>query len=132
MRKISVKKYAISLYEIVKEGKVGISQTIDNFVKLLIKNNDLSRVDKIIEAFDEYAKEQEGMIEVEAKTARVLDKKDRESIVENLEKTLNKKVSLKEEQDKELIGGIVLKYKDTVVDGSIKKKLESLNNQLIK
>jgi F-type H+-transporting ATPase subunit delta len=132
MRKISAKKYAISLYEAtlgVKEP--GLPVMMDNFVKLLIKNNAFSQAPKIMVAFDEYAKEKEGILDVEARSAKPLAQTEKEKVIHHLQTALNKKIHLKEIVDHKLIGGIVLHYQDTVIDGSIKKRLEVLKENLI-
>ena len=132
MRKISAKKYAVSLYETVrgvKEDQLPI--ILENFIKLLIKNNDLSKANKVINAFNDYAKEKEGILDVEVKTAKPLENVDKDKIIEYLQKSFNKKIILDEKTDKKLIGGVVLSYKDTVIDGSIKKRLEILKESLM-
>lgn len=132
MRRISPKKYAISLYEAtlgVKEP--GLPAMMDNFVKLLIKNNALSQSSKIMAAFDDYAKEREGIMDVEAKSAKPLNQMEKERVTHHLQTALNKKIHLKEIVDHKLIGGIVLHYRDTVIDGSIQRRLQVLRENLI-
>jgi len=129
MRKISPKKYAISLYEAtlgIKESELPLM--MDNFVKLLIKNNALSQAPKIMAAFDEYAKGREGILDVEAKSAKPLAQAEKESIIHHLQAALNKKIHLKEKVEPELIGGVVLSYQDTVIDGSIRRRLHVLKD----
>lgn len=132
MRKISAKKYAISLYEAtlgVKEPE--LPGMMDNFVKLLIKNNAFSQAPKIMAAFDEYAKGREGILDVEARSAKPLNQTEKERVIHHLQTALNKKIHLKEIVDHKLIGGIVLHYQDTVIDGSIKRRLQVLKDNLI-
>jgi len=132
MRKISAKKYAISLYEAtlgVKEPE--LPARMDNFVKLLIKNNALSQAPKIMAAFDEYAKEREGILDVEVKSAKLLAQAEKEKVIHHLQTALNKKIHLKEIVDHKLIGGIVLYYQDNVIDGSIQRRLRVLRDNLI-
>ncbi|MFA6098229.1 MAG: ATP synthase F1 subunit delta [Patescibacteria group bacterium] len=131
MSKISPKKYAVSLYEAIKAvPKEKTGAMLGNFIKLLAKNNDLSQADKIIRAYNEYANLSENVLELSIISVEKIDENLKNNIVSHLGKTFNKKIELHEKIDKSLIGGAVLKYGDTVVDGSIKKRLATLKQTL--
>ena len=131
MKKISAKKYAISLYE-ATEGfsKKQLSEVISNFVKILIKNNDIKLTNKISEEFDKYFNLQKGIEKVEISTAKELTEVEKKEILKRLESQLNKKVELEEEVDPSLIGGLKIKYGDKLIDGSIKTKLSLLRSKI--
>jgi len=131
MRKISPKKYAISLYESLQGiEKREIPEVIKSFVALLARNKDLKKADKIVKAFRDYINEQERILEVLAISAEPLDSQFKEEIIDYLESSLNKEIELKEQTDKNLVGGVILKYGDVVVDGSVKKRIELLADSL--
>lgn len=132
--KITTKQYAESLYQSVQNKKDSqIKSAIENFVKLLISNNDMAKADKIIGQFEKIWNREEGIVEAEAVSARELDKK--------IVKLLNgyiiqlsgaSKVLLKQKIDKNVLGGVVIKYEDKILDGSLKTKLEALKINMIK
>jgi len=131
MKKISPRKYAISLYESLKDvEKDKMPEVIKSFVALLVRNKDLKKADKIIKAFRQYLCEQENILEVSVVAAKPLDDFVKQNIVNQLKSSLNKKIELKEKQDASLIGGAVLKYGDVVVDGSVKRRIELLAESL--
>lgn len=131
MRKTTPKKYAISLYESLKDAeKDKITGILKSFIFLLVKNKQLAKADKIIEAFKRYANEQEGLLELSLFSAEKLDACLKDQIIEYLEQSLNKKIEAKDYTDKNLIGGIVLKYGDKVIDGSVKRRIELLAKTL--
>ena len=133
MRKINAKKYAISLYEVTQTAsRTDISDIVKSFVKLLIQHKRLSQAEKIIRAFSRYADEQENTIEVSVTTVDKMSDQQRQNLKKDLEKELNKKVMLNESVDPALLGGAVLRYGDTVVDGSVKQQLSLLAQALIK
>lgn len=125
MKKITPKQYAISLYEILKEAK-DPSVVIKNFVRLLVKNNDLRQADRILDYFEKYRNEQKGKVAVEVTTARKLSSEELQRIGDYFKKSLKKEIELKVHQDKSLIGGVVLKFNDTLLDGGIKSQLLNL------
>jgi len=131
MRKITPKKYAISLYESLKDvPKDQMTIIIKSFMAVLIRNKDLKKANKIIKTFREYYNQSEGIQEVQISTAGTLDDQVKSKILKLLTSIMNKKIELRETVDKDLMGGMVLKYGDNVVDGSIKKRIELLAESL--
>jgi F-type H+-transporting ATPase subunit delta len=131
MRKITPKKYAKALYESL-EGKnqAEIASTITSFVQVLVRNKSISKSDKVISAFHDYLNEQEGVQAVSVYSVKTLDQDERNEIKSGLKKALNKEIELIEHIDSKLMGGVILKYGDVIVDGSVKKKIESLANTI--
>ncbi|MCH7492189.1 ATP synthase F1 subunit delta [Patescibacteria group bacterium] len=133
MRKITPKKYAISLYEVTQNAsRDAIGESVKNFIKLLVQHKRLSQAEKVIKAFSKYADEQENILEVSVTTVDKMADKQRRSLIKELEKHFSKKIVLIELIDKALLGGIVLHYGDTVADGSVKQRLSLLAQSLTK
>lgn len=131
MRKITAKKYAAGLYEALKDVEKGkMPKMINTFVVLLAKNKCLSKSDKIIEAFKQYTNEQEGIREVNIFSAQKFESRQKEEMLKSLHQALKKKIELKEYVDRSLLGGMVVKYGDKVIDGSIKKRIALLAHNL--
>ena len=126
--KITPKQYAISLYESTKDvDDALIGKRIDSFVNILKKNNDLSLANKIIEYYYKHHRKEENISKIEITSN---DKLDSET-VNNIIKRFNKQVEVEEKIDRSLIGGIILKIdNDTLIDGSVKRKLENLKKEL--
>ncbi len=133
-KKITPKQYAIALYDVlsgVEKDKVDFF--LKNFLKTLEKNNDLVLLDKILKEFEKTYNEKKGILKVKVVSAFDLDKEALEEIKEKIKNLLKKKeVVLETEIDKSILGGLVLKYEDTVVDGSLKRRLALLKNVLSK
>lgn len=128
-KKIIPKQYAVLLYEITKDlRKTGIKEKISEFVRFLATNNHLNLVDKIIGEFKAYTKKQERIQEVELISARPVGIKIRQRLINILNG--KNKIELKEKIDPGLLGGIVIKIGDTMIDGSIKRRLNILSDKL--
>ncbi|MDD5040129.1 MAG: ATP synthase F1 subunit delta [Patescibacteria group bacterium] len=133
MSTITPKKYASSLYQAVhglphEKGTAAIR----SFLKIILRNKDGAKLNKIITAFRQYANEQEGILELNVTTAQALDTKTRELITAHLHRALAKTVVMHETVEPALIGGIVVRYGDTVIDGSIQRQLAQLSHSLKK
>jgi F-type H+-transporting ATPase subunit delta len=101
-----------------------------NFLKLLTNNNRLGLLPKITAIFEELKAEAEGYIDVAVFTAFPFAKEDEKKFAASLEKTLNKKVHMNVAVDKSLIGGILVRAGDRVIDGSIRGQLQNLRKAL--
>ena len=125
--KHSPKQYAQALYGSLKEAKEGETDLVfKNFYGVLLRNNDLKLLSKIIEKIEEIDKEDRGVVEVKIASVKKLDN----SLVERI-RNLIKNAEIKEEIDPSLIGGLKIQIGDLLIDGSIKAKLNKLRQSLI-
>lgn len=85
---------------------------------------------QILEQVSALAAEAKQSVVAEVRSAVPLDDKQRERLAEALEKNLGKKVEVKVLVDPSVIGGIHTKIGDTVIDGSIRRRLEQLKEQV--
>jgi len=125
--KISNRQLSKDLYQAlhaVKEKER--SQVLKNFAELLRKLRKTSQVERIMEEYKEYEKEQKGEMTLEITTAHELDDKIRKE----LQKKFGEKTHLKEKTDKEILGGIIIKSKNTIYDASVRGALHQLKNSL--
>ncbi|MDP2736827.1 MAG: ATP synthase F1 subunit delta [bacterium] len=132
--KITTKQFALSLYESI-DGKTSgqIKAIIEKFVELMAQKNMLTKVDKISAEFIKIWNEKQGIVEAEVASANGLDKAS-VKLLENyiIELSGAKEVLVSEKIDKNILGGVVIRYGDKVVDGSIKTQLVELKEKLIK
>lgn len=101
-----------------------------NFLKLLVQNNRLTLAPTIALQFETLKGESEGYIDVEVASAYDFSEEEKKSFTSTLEKTLSKKVHMNVTVDKSLIGGVVVRAGDKVIDGSIKGQLQQLAKRL--
>lgn len=131
MKKITPKQYATSLYESIKDTHGDeLTKRIRNFLLLLKKRKDLKLLNKIFKAFVSIFQEQEGLIDADIISCYQLSDKVRKEIISWLEEQTKRDVHLKENIDQLLLGGVIIKYEDTVIDGSLKNRLNKLKEVL--
>jgi len=107
-----------------------ISAEVSNLVKLLIENGKLKLLPTILALYEEYKAQDEGYVNVDLYSAYALTKAEQNKYVAMLEKQLNKKVNATVSVDKSLIGGILAKAGDKVIDGSVSGQLHQLAKRL--
>lgn len=107
-----------------------INAEVSNLVKLLIENGKLKLLPTILVLYEEYKAQDEGYVNVDLYSAYALTKAEQNKYIAMLEKQLNKKVNATVSVDKSLIGGILAKAGDKVIDGSVSGQLHQLAKRL--
>jgi len=107
-----------------------IHEEAKNLLKVLIENDRLRLLPAIAVMFEQRKADDEGYVNVDLYSAYSLTKSEQGKYVAMLEKLLHKKVNASVSVDKSLIGGIIAKAGDKVIDGSIKGQLHQLAKRL--
>jgi F-type H+-transporting ATPase subunit delta len=102
-----------------------------NGVKLLIDKGHAPLLLDFNDQFQKLVKKEQGLIEVEITSAVELPEEARAKIRKRIEDATSKKVEINETIDEGIIGGIVLRFGDIIVDSSLKSKLEQLRARLV-
>ena len=115
----------MALYESVKDKKKSeVKTALQNFVVLLNREGAMSRAEQIMKEFVRLFNKEEGIVSAQVKSLNKLDKKSRTQIEKFVQElTGSKSVELSEEEDKEVLGGVVIKYGDKILDGSLRTRL---------
>lgn len=85
---------------------------------------------QILEQVSRLAAEARDSVIAEVRTAIPLQEGQREALAAALSKATGKKVEVKALVDPDVMGGVVAKIGDTVIDGTIRHKLEQLKDQV--
>ncbi len=101
-----------------------------SFLKILMENERLKLVPQISEIFEEYKADDEGYVNVEVLSAYALSKAEETAYIEQLESLLGKKINANVTIDRSLLGGVIAKAGDKVIDSSINGRLNQLAKQL--
>jgi len=123
--KIKPKQYAISLFESLEgKNKKETEEIIEKFVQVLVENNQASQIEKIISYFSNLWGKENGLVEAEIISSRKLDNKIVKLLNDYIVKLSDaKKVNIEEKVDPGIIGGVVIKYGDKIMDGSLKTEI---------
>jgi F-type H+-transporting ATPase subunit delta len=97
-----------------------------NLLKLLAENGRLRELPEVLQQFETFRAEAEGKIEAEVVSAFELNAEQEQTITDMLKSKLGRDVSITISTDESLIGGVVIKAGDTIIDGSMKSQLETL------
>jgi len=98
----------------------------DNFIKLLAENARLSTLPYIVDLFERLRQEAEKTIQAELVSAFPVTDAQREQIAESLRTRLQRTVALECQVDPALLGGVIIRAGDLVIDGSVRGQLNKL------
>ena len=119
------------------EKKDAIRKIIDggderflNFLELLAERHRLPVTFRIRRTFDELWREENKLLPVEVTSAVELDESVVRSIGERIEERTGRRVELTSKVDPNIIGGLVLRVGNRVLDASVHGRLERLRRQI--
>ncbi|QTL96870.1 F0F1 ATP synthase subunit delta [Iocasia frigidifontis] len=116
---------------IIKELFTGeTSEYTLNFINLLIDNRREENIESIIDNFKTLVNREEAIVEVEVITAVELGDDLEAQLKDKLNQLLDYEVVVYPKTDPKIIGGMVLKFNDFIVDGSIKRGLTKLEEDI--
>ena len=97
-----------------------------NMVKLLVEYGRLALLPEIAALFEEQKAQDEGTLDAEITAAAKLDVAQVKTLVAQLQAKFGKKVEATVNVDPEIIGGIKIVVGDTVIDASVRGRLQEL------
>ncbi|MBI4363524.1 MAG: ATP synthase F1 subunit delta [Candidatus Doudnabacteria bacterium] len=131
--KFSAKQYAQTLHDSLSESKPpDTDKILDNFVTVLVENNQIRLFDEIADEFMKIDLDRKGIKLAEVSSAKPLSLANEQKIIEQLNHLVSSKVQLKKQIDENLLGGVVIRLDDKLIDISVKNELKQLRSELIK
>ncbi|MFN2389220.1 MAG: ATP synthase F1 subunit delta [Actinomycetota bacterium] len=109
-------------------GKVSPRTTA--LVGFVVEHGRGRQLPQILERLSELAAEARDAVVAEVRSAIPLDQGQRDELAAALSTATGKKVELKVLVDPTVLGGIVAKVGDTVIDGTVRRRLERLKEQV--
>ena len=102
-----------------------------NFLSFLISKRRFFYVEQILKNFNEICSEKRGELKAELKSAKNLTQDEISKITQELSNNFKSEIKLNYIHDQSLIGGLVVQIGSTMIDTSIKKKLQQLESRMI-
>ena len=102
-----------------------------NFLNFLIQKRRFFFIERILKSFIEICSRKRGELKAELKSAKELSSDEIKKITDELTRNFSSKIKLNYKHDESLIGGLVVQVGSTMVDTSIKNKLQQIENRMI-
>jgi F-type H+-transporting ATPase subunit delta len=134
-RELSV--FFFSPYFSTPEKKDGLGKTLQdadpivlNFLELLVENHRMPVVFRVRREFDALWREENQLLPVQITSAIALDESVAARIGEEIGRQTGRQVQLTSTVDPDVLGGIVLRVGNSILDASIRSRLERLRKQV--
>tara|TARA_Y100001935_G_C17048154_1_gene380653 strand:- start:65 stop:622 length:558 start_codon:yes stop_codon:yes gene_type:complete len=102
-----------------------------NFLNFLVLKRRFFYVEQILKTFIEICSDKRGELKAKITSAKELSAEEINKIKEELSINFKSKIRLDYTHDKSLIGGLVVQVGSTMIDSSIKNKLQQIKNRMI-
>lgn len=111
--------------------KEEVSPLVYNFFMLLIDKRREALLKEISLAYKALANEAQGVVEAKVTVASALSPEQKEKLVKKLEVTTGKKVVIETKIDQSILGGVIVRIGDKLIDGSVVRQMQALKAQLL-
>ena len=108
----------------------GADETLINFLELLIEKHRMPAVFRIRRYYDGLWEQENKILPVSISTATELDKATVKQIGDRIAKDTGQKIDLTADVDPDILGGIVLRVGNSILDASIRNRLDNLRKHV--
>ena len=108
----------------------GIDPMVQNLLAVLVSRGIVGLIPDVEAAYQRLLNQHRGREQVEVRSAVPLEDAETEKIARFLAELISKEVVLDTSVDPSILGGLVIKVGDKLIDGSARTKLEELGKQL--
>ena len=125
---IPIERRASALDEMLGDR---LSEQARNLVRLLLRRGRIEDLPRVAAGFRRLDDDRQGITHATATSATALTADEVRELTARLEQSTGGRIALDVEVDPSLLGGIVVRVGDRLIDGSVRGRLERLRNQLI-
>jgi F-type H+-transporting ATPase subunit delta len=111
-------------------GRSGFSDLMRNFLNLLLDKDRIGAIDQITTHYERLTDEISNIARAEVTTPSALGTAAQDKLKKALGDLTKKEIRMEIREDKSLIGGVLVKIGDMVLDGTVKAQLQGLKESL--
>jgi F-type H+-transporting ATPase subunit delta len=107
-----------------------LGQPVRNIILLLVRRGRIEQLPRVVAEFIRLDERRQGITHASATSAAPLTDIEVRALTARLEQMTGGRVALTTDIDEALLGGLVVRVGDRLIDGSVRGRLERLRNQL--
>jgi len=108
----------------------GLSQSVRNIIFLLVRHRRIEQLPRVVAEFVRLDDRRRGVTHATASSAAPLTDAEIRALTARLEQMTGGHIALTTDVDESLLGGLIVRVGDRLIDGSVRGRLERLRNQL--
>jgi len=113
-----------------ERGFAGLSQPVRNLILLLVRRGRIEQLQRVAAEFARLDDARNGLTHATATSAVPLGDEEVRAIATRLEQLTGNRVALETNVDPSILGGVVVRIGDRLIDGSVRGRLERLRGRL--
>ena len=125
---IPIERRAAALGELLGDRA---SKPVSNLIQLMLRRGRIERLPRVAAEFRRLDDARQGITHATATSATELTPDEVRALTARLEQSTGGRIALDVKVDPSLLGGLVVRVGDRLIDGSVRGRLERLRNQLI-
>ena len=108
-----------------------VSANVLNLIRFMVRRGRIEELPRVAEEFRRLDDERNGVTHAIATSASPLEASEIQALTTRLEAMTGGKVELTVETDPSVLGGLIVRVGDRLIDGSVRGRLERLRSQLV-
>jgi F-type H+-transporting ATPase subunit delta len=108
-----------------------LSQQVRNIIFLLVRRRRIEQLPRVAAEFIRLDERRQGITHATATSALPLTDLEVKALTARLEQMTGGRVALETDVDEDLLGGLIVRVGDRLIDGSVRGRLERLRQQLV-
>ena len=108
-----------------------LPRNFDRFIQALVTHRRQMLIPAISREYNDLVDQVEGRVHASVTMAREADDNDRQVITSNLSRSFGKEVVPHFHVNPALLGGVIVRVGDTVLDGSVRRRLATLRSRML-
>jgi F-type H+-transporting ATPase subunit delta len=108
-----------------------LGQSVRNLIFLLVRRHRIEQLPRVVAEFIRLDERRQGIVHANATSAAPLTDLEVKALTARLEQMTGGRIALETEVDAALLGGLIVRVGDRLIDGSVRGRLERLRNQLV-
>jgi F-type H+-transporting ATPase subunit delta len=108
----------------------GLSQPVRNLILLLVRRGRIEQLQRLVDEFVRLDERRQNITHASATSALPLTDIEVRALTARLEQMTGGRIALDTSVDESLLGGLIVRVGDRLIDGSVRGRLERLRNQL--
>ena len=107
-----------------------LGQSVRNIIFLLVRRHRIEQLPRVVAEFIRLDERRQGIVHANATSAAPLTDLEVKALTARLEQMTGGRIALETDVDASLLGGLIVRVGDRLIDGSVRGRLERLRNQL--
>ncbi|MDW8263438.1 MAG: ATP synthase F1 subunit delta [Phycisphaerales bacterium] len=108
-----------------------VNGLILNTLGVMASKGRIGELGAMCDAYDDLLDQQLGKVEVDVTVARRLTPEELEHVRQRVSEALGRQAVIHQYVDESIIGGIIIRVQDQLIDGSVRKQLETLKKRML-